>query len=215
MSSPLNPADIPIYSSATQLPGELWEALASRPPAQAAAATGAQWDGQAYILPMLGREYRVDPRARRVELVDDPGVDVGFEAGMVLVWTLGHSTASPPAGRLVAPRELKGAEGFFVGPHALPTAGLARAFGPRPEALLQAGARVGARAMDVAGAQAAVRFMALPRVEMGVIVWSGDEEFGPEAAIVVDAGAGAHLAPDGVWALCNLAARRLLEESDG
>ena len=52
----------------------------------------------------------------------------------------------------------------------------------------------------------------LPRLPLYVLLWTADEEFAARVTVGLDAHAHHQLALDGIWALTNLLAGRLLEE---
>lgn len=211
--SGIDPQQIELYAHADQLPAALWDDLCARDPEQAAQACGAELSGAVFSLPLLGRRYRVDATARSVTESDRPDHRVGYQAGLVLVTALARALPAPPSGVMVTPQELPGGSMFFTGPHAVPTAPLAEAFGPEPAALHAAAAPLGGEPAE--GADAAVRLPALPMLPMWVLVWGGDEEFDASAVIGVDSRAHHHLALDGVWALCNLLSMRLTRGRHG
>ncbi len=211
--SAIDPQEVELFSFADRMPAALWDDLSSRDPAEAALATGAEYRGGVFELPLLGRRYQVDPAARSVTETQRPQHRVGYQAGLVLVTTLAGALPVPPTGEMVTPQELPGGSMFFTGPHAVPTAPLAEAFGSDPAALPAAAATLGGEPAE--GADAAVRLPALPMLPMWALVWGGDDEFEASAVIGVDSRAHHHLALDGVWALCNLLAARLTRAQRG
>jgi len=198
------------FGTAASLPEELWQDLLLRPPSEAAAATGARWEGGRFKLTFLARVYALDPVARRVWELKDPGRDMDFQTGLVLLSSLGRAKDIPPAGRMVTPRELPGGSLFFRGPHAMPLGRLCKCFGRDPASLLARAAELGGRSLP--GADAAAAFAALPRVPVYIFLWSQDDEFPARATLCLDAHAHFHLALDGLWALASVLVRRLTGE---
>lgn len=207
---PADPNENQLFRWANDLPPQLWEDLAARPPREAALATGAEWDGEGYSLTMLGREHRLEPAARRIYLPQHPDHQLSYQSGLVLISTLIRSLGVPPAGRMVTPRELPGGAQFFQGPHAINEGPLAERFGGEPDSLLTAAQALGGEAFP-AGDQG-VRLMGLPMVPLYALLWAGDQEFAPRAVVGTDANAHYHLALDGIWALSNLMVHRLVKE---
>lgn len=207
---PVDPQENQLFRWADQLPPALWQDLAARPPVQAAEATGAVWQEGHFALRLLGRDFGVDPTQRRIWLLAQPERPVGFQFGLVLLSTLGRSLGVPPAGRMVTPQELPGGAQFYQGPHAINKAPLAQRFGRDPQGLLDRALALGGEAIE--GADLAVRVPGLPMVPLYVLLWVGDEEFGPRAVVGLDAHAHHHLALDGLWALCNLMVHRLVRD---
>jgi hypothetical protein len=213
-----DPGQVELFRWADKLPGELWEDLAARPAAEAAAATDAELAGGRFRLCLLGSDYVVDPAGRTVGLAADPGARVSFQAGLVLLTTLARAQDVPASGSMVTPAELPGGRQFFAGPHEVNTAALERAFGRDPAALAEAARSLDGAPVQGLGADAAVRLPGLPRVPLWVLLWAGDDEFEPRAVVGIDQRAHFHLALDGVWALTNLLTARLAragEAGDG
>lgn len=205
-----NPENNPLYSRAEDLHPLHWETLARRSPEEAARAAGARWDGGAFSLALLGREVRVDPRARAVAWAANPTARMGYQRALVAVAYLAGAVEAPPRGEWRAFRELPGGEAFFRGPHSLATPRLESAFGTDPDQLLSAAARLGGRQAEGAGVAADVP--ALPRIPLRVFLWARTAEFPATASLLVDARAHLHLALDVLWALSNLAISDLVEK---
>jgi uncharacterized protein DUF3786 len=211
-TSSLDPQENQLFRFADQLPPALWEDLGARPTAEAAHAAGALWTGEHYEMSLLGRDCGIDPSARRIWLLAEPEHLLSFQSGLVLVSTLIRALGVPPADRMVTPQELPGGAQFFQGPHAINKAPLEERFGHDPQALLQHAMQMGGQ--EVEGADAAVRVPGLPMLPLYVLLWAGDEEFGPRAVVGLDAHAHHQLALDGLWALTNLMVFRLLNNGD-
>lgn len=209
----VDPSQIELFRWSEDLPEALWEDLASRPPEEAARAIGASWDGQRFVVTLLGRDYAVDPAARVAQDLTEPGKRVSFQAALVLVTTLANSTGAAPSGEMVLPRELPGGDFFFVGPHAINTAALEKRFGDNPAELLEMGSALGGKVVE--GADAAVMVQALPLIPMWAMVWQGDDEFPAKAVVGIDSRAQYHMALDVVFALTNIFIHRLTGGRNG
>ncbi|MCB2228343.1 MAG: DUF3786 domain-containing protein [Desulfarculaceae bacterium] len=204
---PTDPNDNQLFRWAEDLPPQAWDDLAARPPAQAAEATGASWDGEAFVIPFFGRAYRVEPGARRISLLDDPERRLSYQVALVILSTLAKSLGVPPAGRMITPHELPGGAMFFQGPHAINKAPLEERFGADPELLRLAAAPL--KPTPCEGGDVGLMLPGLPMIPLYVLLWGGDEEFEARAVVGLDAHAHHHLALDGVWALTNLLVSRL------
>jgi len=180
------------------------EAFAARDPRQMAAAAGCAYGGDGvFSVPFLGATHKLSyPEGT---LVGDGELD---EAGRILLLHyLCGATGLPPAGRLVSFKELPG--GFL---YAGPFAGralqpLVRAFGTEGGALLEAGAALGGRPVNLG--DVAVEVPALPLVPLTMVVWLGDEEFPAGGNILFDATAAVHLSTEDCVVLAETAVRRL------
>ena len=199
--------EIPLFRWADQLPPQLWDDLDARPRQEAAQAVEARWDGRCFTLPMLGRDYLVDPAARAVTEKDRPEHRVSFQSGLVLVSALGKAMDAPPAGRMATPQELPGGGQFFSGVHAVPVAKLEERFGNDPGALLPAARKLGGGPWE--GADAAAMVPGLPRIPLYVLLWGADSEFAARAVVGLDSRAHMYLALDGILALTTLLIAKL------
>lgn len=209
--SSLAPEKNPLYTTADQLHPSAWEELCARPPNEAAADAGAEWDGEAFHLSLLGRVVRVAPGSRRVEFLAAPGHAVGYQRGLVATTYLSRALPVEPRGLWMTFRELPGGDGFFRGPHSLATRELERCFGTAPRRLTEAAALLGGHACD--GGDAAAQLPALPRVPLRALLWAGTEEFPAAANLLIDARAYLHLPLDVLWALSNLAIADLVRNA--
>ena len=206
-----NPEENRLYARAEDLHPFHWENLGRRDAEEAASAAGAHWDGDAFLLALLGRTLRVAPGGRTVRFQDDPVREVGYQRALVAVAYLAGAVEAPARGEWVSLRELPGGDAFFRGPHSLATPRLEKAFGNAPGRLLVAARALGGR--EVGGSDGAVEIPALPRVPLRVVLWPGTAEFAPSATILTDARAHLHLALDVLWALTNVAVSDLVEQT--
>ena len=65
--------------------------------------------------------------------------------------------------------------------------------------------------MDMA--DAAYKFLSLPKIPVYYLLWEGDEEFGPDLKILFDRSIEKHLSADAIWGVVNLVSDALLMES--
>ena len=122
----------------------------------------------------------------------------------------------PPAGTWSAYRELP--DGMFYAFSFMQRAEqpVARAFAASPEGL--DGFRAAARALGgdaLTLGDASFRFVALPRVDVAVLVWAGDDEEPGEARVLFDASAGHYLPAEDLAGLGGQLAHRLLAAPRG
>jgi hypothetical protein len=200
-----------LFRWADQLPAALWEDLKSRPPGEAAASTGALRVNGLFTIPLVGIDYTLDPEARRIHRTGRPDHRVSYQSGVVLLTTLSGSKGVPPGGSMVSPQELPGGRMFFVGAHALATKLLAKAFGSRPEALVERMHSLGGKIID--GADVAMRLPGLPFVPLYLLLWERDEDAPARAVIGIDSRAHFHLDLAGVFALTNIMVNRLVSDN--
>ncbi len=203
----MKPSQKELPKWADQIPEALWIDLGNRSPQQAAEAVGAIWDGTTFQVPLVGRDYTLDPAQRRITETRLPDQPVSFQAGVVLLTTLAISKGVPPSGRMVVPQELPGGRAFFTGAHAVATGPLAKGFEEDPARLIDRAMGFGGERIE--GADVAIRVPGLPYVPLYVLLWRGDPECPVRAVIGIDARAHFHLDLGSVLALTNLLAYRL------
>lgn len=112
---------------------------------------------------------------------------------------------------IVGVKDLKEAH-FFQGPHALKTEPLIRRYGTDLRAFSQAAEMLEGQPRDMA--DAAYRLLPFPRVPLYYLLWEGDEEFKPQATVLLDRPVENVLAADAIWALINRVTTSLLLGGD-
>ena len=203
----MKPSQKELFRWADQIPAALWTDLRNRSPQQAAEAVGAEWDGEAFKVPLLGVHYTINPADQRITMTYQADHPVSYQAGVVLITTLATSKGVPPSGRMAVPQELPGGRMFFTGAHAVATGPLAKYFEKDSGQLLDRALGVGGEMIE--GADIAIRVPGLPYVPLYVLFWRGDQEFCARVVIGVDDRAHFHLDLAGVFALTNILVYRL------
>ena len=130
---------------------------------------------------------------------------------VLLLHYLLTASGAPPVGSWAAYRELPGGLFYAASFAARAEAPLARAFGADAaglEAFRAAARRAGGE--ELALADAAYSFAALPRVPVAVLVWQGDDELPGDARVLFDAGAEDYLPPEDLAGLGGQLSRRLV-----
>ncbi len=168
------------------------------------------------LVPLFGRAHLVTHPGGEVTMHQAgrdpaaPGEPAHIAVAVLLLHYLLFADGSPPAGAWKAYRELP--DGLF---YAASFAGraeapLTRAFaGSAVELdLFRAAARAaGGDALTLG--DASFRFVALPRVDVAVLVWAGDDEGPGEARVLFDANAGHYLPAEDLAGLGGQLAHRL------
>uniref|UniRef100_A0A7V4LBV0 DUF3786 domain-containing protein n=1 Tax=Desulfobacca acetoxidans TaxID=60893 RepID=A0A7V4LBV0_9BACT len=145
-----------------------------------------------------------------VFLADAPEAEPGFRRCLtVLLYLLQIDPAGlgPP----VSPLELPGATLFFqkTGPHALPRAPLEERFGHDPRALGEVGRNLGGEALPQGDAAFTLRVF--PGLQVGVILWQGDEDFPPQVSFTLPSRLEVFWQLDAVLALLEVVVKELLQ----
>jgi hypothetical protein len=119
-----------------------------------------------------------------------------------------HASDVPLSDQLVHPADLPGGGIFVKGTHVLPLDKIARRFADHRCEFAANGKSLGGSQLD--HGDMSVELLPFPRVPVVLIVWSGDEEFSPNASLLFDSNCVAHLPIDIVWSTAMLAIEMML-----
>jgi len=119
-----------------------------------------------------------------------------------------HANDLPSSGRLVCPAELPGGGIFVKGTHVLPLARMAACFSNRRSDFAAMGKSLGGSRLD--HGDMSFELFPFPRVPVVLIVWSGDEDFAPNASLLLDSRCVAHLPIDIVWSTAMMVLKMML-----
>lgn len=189
----------------------LWKRLSQADPDAVCRRSGAQFDKTAgsYLIDFLQERYRISLEAGEFALVSKstlsgaPSIDL-----QVIIFTyLLSAQEIPLADRLVAVGSLKGGKCFFQGPHSFPLDPLIAQYGNDTKRFLDRGLSLGG-VQEVYG-DVSVRFPALPRVPVVMVLWKADEEFPPRLSVVFDATVDKQLPLDAIYGLVTEICRRM------
>ena len=127
---------------------------------------------------------------------------------MLILHYLLSGSPPPRAGAWIAYREIPGAAFYFSAFVKRAIDPLKKTFGDDPGRLSATARRIGAQAIETgdAGFEVAI----FPGVSLQVILWGGDDEFGPEASILFQETIGAVFAPEDVAWLAGMLVYRLI-----
>ncbi len=109
---------------------------------------------------------------------------------------------------LISVADLKEAH-YFTGPHQLPLETLLERFGHDLPGFKQASLSLGGEPLDLA--DAAFKFLPLPRVPLYYLLWLGDDEFPPLFKVLFDRAIETYFSASGIWLLVNLVSSKLLQ----
>lgn len=187
--------------------------FAARDPADASGRSGAAFDAARgyFVVPMLGRSYCISHPAGEVTLAGGGG-EPGIVDQILLLHYLTLASGLPPRGRWAAFHELPGGTFHYAHFRARALLPLARRFGALPTDLLPAGRALGGRQFPAG--HAGVVVPALPRVEVGIVIWRGSEEFDSSASLIFDTAAPTFLSTEDLEHLAFTCAARVIEVAD-
>lgn len=189
----------------------LWEDLLREDHEDVCRRSGAQFDDAtgSYLLDFLRERYRISPDSREIEPDTGPipSGSPSIDLQVILLTYLMSAREIPLADRLVAVGSLKGGKCFFQGPHSFPLDPLIEQYGHDSKAFLDRGLSLGATQENYG--DVSIRFPALPRVPVVMVLWGADEEFPPRLSVVFDASVDQHLPLDAIYGLVTEICRRM------
>ena len=211
---PIDPSQIPLYRKGDSIPPEYWEELQQQDPQEVCRRAQVSFsEEKGYRVPFLNRIHFCRPALTRLYQEEDPAASLSFQETLVLLFYLLKAQAIPTVGDKVTEREIPGGFLFFQGPHTLFREPLEKKYGRSPEAFLRAGLALGGR--ETGQGEASFELQALPRIPVEYILYTADEEFAAQIIITFDRTVSHHLPLDALWALVNVAGRRLLRTDQG
>ena len=189
----------------------LWENLAQLDADAVCRQSGAQLDetSGSYIIDFLQERYRIAPETRGFSLLSGPAPAEApsRDLQVVVITYLLSAREMPLSHELVAASSLKGGKTFFQGAHRFPLDALIEQYGGDPDGFLARGLSLGA-AQEHFG-DTGLRFPALPRVPVVMVLWRDDEEFPARLSVLFDASIESHLPLDAIYGLVTEICRRM------
>ena len=152
-----------------------------------------------FRIPFLGRTYFVRYPGFRFEVEGDPDGEVPLQEQVLILHYMMGDPQRKPTGNWIAYREIPGAAFYFGAFVKRAIAPLKHVFGHQVGGLSRPAESLGGK--KIAEGDAGYEFLIFPHLPLRLILWGGDEEFPPEAAILFDNNAGSLLSPeDAAWA---------------
>ena len=195
--------DNKLFQAATQIDQSHWDELNRRKPEQAALRCGARWVDGVYRIEMLGREFVVDPQARRISGPPNPS----FEDALVLLVYLASQGPGGISGQRRPPVQLPGGALFFAKTHTPATDELPRIIDLDAAGFARAGEAMGGRGTGQGDASWLI--MALPNLPIEGVFFQGDDEFPSQVNLLIDDAVINYMDLGTLWALINLLSHRI------
>lgn len=156
-------------------------------------------DDQGLHVPFLDRVYRVGYPDFQFTDTAEPEREVPLQEQVLILHYLEADAPTQPSGSWIAYREIPGATFYFGAFVKRAIAPLKHVFGHQVGGLSRPAESLGGK--KIAEGDAGYEFLVFPHLPLRLILWGGDEEFSPEAAILFDNNAGSLLSPeDAAWA---------------
>lgn len=195
-----------------KLPAKHWERLKELDPVTVCGVTGAKYDEKdGFRLLLLEEDICVSVKQRRVQIChNEKREEAQYLQSLIALVYLVYAENAPLTGEWVTEKDLK-CSSFFRGMHALQKGAIKDRFGSDLKGFVEACKKLGA--MEVDGADVALRIMALPKVPIKMLLWAGDDDFPPEVTFLFDKSLEAYLPADGIWALVKFISERISNHS--
>ena len=190
--------------------------------AACAARAGGELTAAGVLVPLFGRPHLVThpdgavTAVRAGEAAAAPGEPVHVAVAILLLHYLLTADGAAPTGEWKAYRELPDGLFYaasFAGRAEKPLAGAFAGSTAGLDAFSSAASRCGGDALTLG--DRSFRFAALPRVDVAVLVWAGDDEEPGEARVLFDASAGHYLPAEDLAGLGGQLAHRLIAAARG
>jgi len=179
----------------------LWENLSAADPEDVCRRAGVTFDGRSdsYEIEFLNERHRIHPGTLAFELVrgPNPGREPSVELKVAVITYLLSAQPVALTGKLVAPTSLKGGKTFFQGSHHFPLDPLVQHYGGNPEGFVTRGLSLGATHEQFG--DASLRFPALPRLPVTMVLWAADDEFAARLSVLFDSSADKILPLDAIY----------------
>lgn len=187
---------------------KLWKELQEKDPAQISRTARVEFtENKSYSIPSLKEIFQVYPEQMRIDSENRVLADNG-EFQLLLISYLLHAQNIEPAGEWVSEKDLQGGSTFFRGPHAMPSSQLEKKFGYSKELFREKAQILGGR--EESFGDLAFAFPLLPRIELIIVLWLGDDEFPPRVTFLMDRTVQAHLPLDVIFAMASTLSEMLL-----
>ena len=200
------------YRSLIQIPDQYWDTVQSRDLADLCRLMPGQVYGpDGLIFLSFQEEILLDRSQRNLqrrqaghwEVTSDPQLEL-----VTLLYLSQVTGISPVDQELISVADLKEAH-YFTGPHQLPLETLLERFGHDLPGFQRASRSLGGEPLDLA--DAAFKFLPLPRVPLYYLFWRGDDEFPPLFKVLFHRAIETYFSASGIWLLVNLVSSRLLQ----
>ena len=157
-------------------------------------------------MPFLDHSYRFCPCKGIV--LDENGQEAPLPEQVLLLHYLASESDATPTGEWVAFREIPGASFYFSAFTKRAIDPLKKVFGANPPGFLSSAQKIGAKPIEAG--DAGIELAVFPRVPLRMILYTGDDEFPPEAVICFDASAGSILSPEDLAWLASMPVYRMI-----
>lgn len=129
---------------------------------------------------------------------------------VLILHYLVRAKGTPSSNKLITYKELPGGSNYFPTFAKRTIKHLLNHFGKEPRLLVDVAGRLGG--YQVEQGDVAVTISAFSRVPITLVLWRGDDEFGPEGGIIFDANISDYLSNEDITVLCETVIWRLINQ---
>ena len=155
----------------------------------------------------LGQDYAVS--FPKITVRTAAGKESDPATRLIILHYLIHADGTPPADHWISFRELPDGLVYYPAFQGRTSQRLTREYGMDARAFSAAAEALGGEKLTFG--DASYMFRALPRIRMAVILYVGDEEFGPRVNVLFDAAASHYLPIEDLAVLGGMLASKLIE----
>lgn len=160
------------------------------------------------LLAFLNQEYIITYPQGEISF-NDGSEEVPIWEKILLLHYLITARGTPLKGEFISFNQVKDGRFYYQNFLNRTTKPLAGVFGKEPGLLLTAGEDIGGRRADYG--DFSITIPALPRIDITIIIWAGDEEFPPDVNMVFDPNITDYLPTEDIVVLCNMVAVKLIK----
>jgi hypothetical protein len=159
------------------------DAFAHKEPSEVALKAGGRFENRCIILPHLNRSVVLNVNSQQFT-IDRTSEEAPIWLAILAIHYLNNAYGGQPTGKLKHFREFK--EGHFYEPafNRRTKEILVQTFGDDPASMIAAAEELNGKIVQSGDASAELSYF--PSLPITCIVWKGDEEFAPEAAVLFD-----------------------------
>jgi hypothetical protein len=161
----------------------------------------------AAIIRHLERSYKISLPDGEVSLTESEEA-VPIRDKILILHYFTQASGTPLTGEMITYKELQEGINYYPTFFKRAIEPIVNNFSYDPPKLVETAGRLGGRKVDLG--DAAVIIDAFPRVPLTIVMWRGDNEFGPDGNILFDSTIPDYLPTEDVTILCELIAWRLV-----
>jgi len=161
-------------------------------------------------LDYLNQQYQIALPEVEISLADGEA-EVPLKDKILILHYLTRAKGTQASGKLITYKQIPGGSSYFGAFSQRAIAPLVRRFGPDPDSLLGAAARLGGCESD--HGDVSVTINAFPRVPITLVLWRGDDEIAANGSILFDASVSDYLSTEDVAVVTETIVWKLVKDT--